>query len=126
MRWARRVLSLERHSYGYGSPPPQLARDFDFTADGVSDQYHEKEQRWNRAASEVRGIISDRGYVEDRNRELLERVIAEPERYHWIQISNEDIGEPGCRHWHSRPRFGLLGMLMGWWRVRISSGCPLA
>ncbi|WP_442910952.1 pore-forming ESAT-6 family protein [Kitasatospora sp. NBC_01266] len=30
----------------------------DFTADGVSDQYHEKEQRWNRAATEVRGIIN--------------------------------------------------------------------
>jgi len=76
--------------------------------------------------ADVRGILSDRGYVEDRNRELLERVIAEPERYHWVRVSNEDIGEPGCRHWHSRPRFGLLGMLMGWWRVKLSSGCPLA
>jgi hypothetical protein len=76
--------------------------------------------------ADVRGILKDRGYVEDRNRELLERVIAEPERYHWVRVSNEDIGEPGCRHWHSRPRFGLLGMLMGWWRVKLSSGCPLA
>ena len=25
-----------------------------------------------------------------------------------------------------RPRWGILGMLMNWWRVRISSGCPLA
>ncbi|MBY8886576.1 pore-forming ESAT-6 family protein [Streptomyces sp. PTM05] len=29
----------------------------DFQADGVSDEYHGKEQRWNRAASEVRAII---------------------------------------------------------------------
>lgn len=29
----------------------------DFQADGVSDQYHEKEIRWNRAAGEVRSII---------------------------------------------------------------------
>ena len=36
-----------------------------------------------------------------------------------------DIGEPGCRDWHVRPRFGLLGMLAGWWRVVVSSGCPL-
>jgi hypothetical protein len=76
--------------------------------------------------ADVRGILKDRGYVEDRNRELLERVVAEPERYRWVRISNEDIGEPGCRHFHSRPRYGLLGMLMGWWRVKISSGCPLA
>ncbi|GAA3735539.1 pore-forming ESAT-6 family protein [Streptomyces tremellae] len=29
----------------------------DFTADGVSDEYHGKEVRWNRAANEVRDII---------------------------------------------------------------------
>jgi hypothetical protein len=30
----------------------------DFQADGVSETYHDKEVRWNRAASEVRGIIN--------------------------------------------------------------------
>ncbi|MGK5530594.1 pore-forming ESAT-6 family protein [Streptomyces sp. URMC 129] len=29
----------------------------DFQADGVSDQYHGVEQRWNRSANEVRSII---------------------------------------------------------------------
>ncbi|MFC8986183.1 pore-forming ESAT-6 family protein [Streptomyces sp. NPDC056956] len=29
----------------------------DFKADGVSDEYHGKEVRWNRAANEVRSII---------------------------------------------------------------------
>ncbi|WP_217251616.1 pore-forming ESAT-6 family protein [Streptomyces sp. AC602_WCS936] len=29
----------------------------DFQADGVSDEYHGKEVRWNRAADEVRSII---------------------------------------------------------------------
>ncbi|MGP3927870.1 pore-forming ESAT-6 family protein [Streptomyces sp. 8N616] len=29
----------------------------DFQADGVSDEYHGKEIRWNRAANEVREII---------------------------------------------------------------------
>ena len=24
------------------------------------------------------------------------------------------------------PRLGPIGMLMGWWRVKVSSGCPLA
>lgn len=75
---------------------------------------------------DVKGWISDRGYVEDRNRAFLEQLIAEPEKFPWVRVSNEDVGEPGCRHWHSRPRWGLLGMLMGWWRVKLSSGCPLA
>ncbi|WP_155053940.1 pore-forming ESAT-6 family protein [Streptomyces blattellae] len=30
----------------------------DFTADGVADEYHGKEQRWNSASNEVRNIIA--------------------------------------------------------------------
>lgn len=73
---------------------------------------------------EARADLHSQVYVEERNRRLLEEVVARPEDHHWVRVSNEDIGEPGCRHWHSRPRWGLLGMLMGWWRVKLSSGCP--
>ena len=70
--------------------------------------------------------LSDRALVEEQNRRLIEEMLLEPEKHRWVRVGNCDIGEPGCHHWHVRPRFGLLGMLMGWWRVRISSGCPLA
>lgn len=76
--------------------------------------------------ADTRAEIARRADVEEANRGLLERMIAAPERHRWVIVSNEDIGEPGCRHWHSRPRWGLLGMLRGWWRIRLSSGCPLA
>jgi hypothetical protein len=73
---------------------------------------------------DTRRTLRERGYVETRNRERIEEMIAEPQRFKWVRVSNDDIGEPGCKHWHSRPRLGLVGMLMGWWRVKISSGCP--
>jgi hypothetical protein len=73
---------------------------------------------------DTRCELRDRGYVEQKNRARIEALIADPARFKWVRISNEDIGEPGCKYWHSRPRLGLIGMLMGWWRVRISSGCP--
>lgn len=57
---------------------------------------------------------------------LLERMLLEPARHKWVRVSREDLGLPGCGHWHVRPRLGLLGMLMGWWQVKVSSGCPLA
>jgi hypothetical protein len=76
--------------------------------------------------ADARGALSARDELETCNRELLERMLAAPQNYKWLRISRDDLGEPGCGHWHSRPRLGLLGMLMGWWRVRISSGCPLA
>jgi hypothetical protein len=71
-----------------------------------------------------RRTLRERGYVERKNRDRIEAMLAEPARFKWVRISNEDIGEPGCKFWHSRPRLGLVGMLMGWWRVKISSGCP--
>jgi hypothetical protein len=73
---------------------------------------------------DTRRSLRDRAYVEQKNRERIEALIADPARFKWVRISNEDIGEPGCKYWHSRPRLGLVGMLMGWWRVKISSGCP--
>ncbi len=73
----------------------------------------------------ARRSLSDRTYVEERHRARIEEMLLEPENHKWVRIGNDDIGEPGCKHWHVRPRWGLLGYLMNWWRVRISSGCPL-
>ena len=75
---------------------------------------------------DARRSLADRTYLEEKHRRRIEEMLLEPERHKWVRIGNEDIGEPGCKHWHVRPRWGLLGMLMNWWRVRISSGCPLA
>ena len=75
---------------------------------------------------DARAELGRRADVEEANRTLLESMIAAPEEHRWVIVSNEDIGEPGCRHWHARPRWGILGMLFDWWRVRLSSGCPLA
>ena len=79
-----------------------------------------------------------RGRVEDARRELasraefragrprrsIEALVSDPGSHKWERVSNDDIGEPGCKYYHSSPRLGLIGMLMGWWRVKISSGCP--
>jgi len=73
---------------------------------------------------DARRMLQDRAYVERKNLDRIEEMIAEPRRFKWMRISNADIGEPGCKYWHSRPRLGLIGMLMGWWQVKISSGCP--
>ncbi len=70
--------------------------------------------------------LGRRAEAEEANRGLIESMIAQPERHRWVKVSNEDLGEAECRHWHSRPRWGILGMLLGWWRVKLSSGCPLA
>jgi hypothetical protein len=70
--------------------------------------------------------LARRGASEEANRGLLESMIADPRAHRWVRVSAADVGERGCGEWQSRPRWGILGMLMGWWRVKLSSGCPLA
>jgi hypothetical protein len=79
-----------------------------------------------RRVDDGRRALSERTYVEDQHRRRIEEMLLEPEKHRWVRVSNEDIGEPGCKHWHVQPRWGILGMFLNWWRVRISSGCPLA
>src|SRR5581483_1037973 len=74
---------------------------------------------------EARVTIAQRAEVQAANRVALERMLLEPGKYRFVRIAASDIGEPGCGVWHVRPRLGLIGMLMGWWEVKLSSGCPL-
>jgi hypothetical protein len=98
-----------------GGPRMLSLGELEQLRDQLSERLHEN-----------RRLLGDRTYVEERNRRLIEEMMLAPERHRWMRIGNEDIGEPGCKYWHVRPRLGLIGMLMGWWRVKISSGCPLA
>ncbi len=73
----------------------------------------------------ARVTIAERAEIQDAHRLALERMLLDPARYRFQRISCQDLGEPGCGVWHVRPRLGLIGMLMGWWQVKLSSGCPL-
>jgi len=75
---------------------------------------------------EVRSDLHEHARVEESYRALIERMTADPASHKWVRVRNADLGEPGCKNWHVTPRWGPVGMLMGWWRVKISSGCPLA
>jgi hypothetical protein len=80
-------------------------------------------------AERLRGArltIAQRGEEQSASRLLLERMLLEPGKHRFTRVSQHDLGEPGCGVWHVRPRLGLIGMLMGWWEVKLSSGCPLA
>jgi hypothetical protein len=73
-----------------------------------------------------RRVLGDRTYVEELHRRRIEEMMLAPEQHKFVRVRNEDIGERGCKQWHVLPRYGVIGMLMNWWRVKISSGCPLA
>ena len=72
----------------------------------------------------ARVVLRERARAEAGKRQLLAAMLARPAEFKWVKVSREEIGEPGCGEWHSKPRLGPIGMLMGWWRVKVSSGCP--
>jgi hypothetical protein len=74
---------------------------------------------------DARISIAARADVWEANRVLLERMLLEPGKYRFVRVARRDVGEPGCGVWQVRPRLGLIGMLAGWWHVKLSSGCPL-
>ena len=57
-------------------------------------------------------------------RARLEAMYADPAAHAGETISNEQLGLPGCTVYAVRHRFGPVGLLTGWWRVTVSSGCP--
>ena len=75
---------------------------------------------------ELRRAADARTEHERRAREQLERMRLEPGRYKFVRLPVRDLGQGGCGVWQVRPRLGLIGMLAGWWQLKLSSGCPLA
>ncbi len=115
----------------FGSAFPRKGIDFSVAGMGGPRllSVDELEKVRDGLAARIQEVSADlNGYavVEESNRELIEEMLADPASHKWERVYNEDIGEPGCRHWHAKPKWGVLGMLLGWWRVKISSGCPLA
>jgi hypothetical protein len=99
---------------GYGEPRLLDLGELERVRDELADRLRGSRQTISRLADD-----------QAEKRLLLERMLLEPGRYRFVRVSRQDIGEPGCGVWQVRPRLGLIGMLMGWWQVKLSSGCPL-
>lgn len=75
---------------------------------------------------DARTAFEQRGLEQERNRVLLERMLLEPKKHKFARLHRSEVVMGGCGAYQVRPRLGLIGMLMGWWHVKLSSGCPLA
>lgn len=128
----RQIARLERElAQLFGSTYPRQGIEWKVGASGgprvlgIGELERVRDRLADRLA-EARAEIARRADQQEAQRALVERMIADPADYRWVRVSNEDVGEQGCKHWHSRPKWGILGMFAGWWRVKLSSGCPLA
>ena len=74
---------------------------------------------------EARRELTLAGEAQERARVRLERMLLAPGEHKFARVAAAELGEGGCGVYQVRPRLGLIGMLAGWWHVKLSSGCPL-
>src|SRR5829696_9934299 len=70
---------------GMGGPRLLSVDELERVRDGLAARIHDVSHR-----------LHDAAYVEEKNRELIEEMTADPASYRWVRVNNADIGEPGC------------------------------
>jgi DNA-binding transcriptional regulator YhcF (GntR family) len=77
------------------------------------------------ALKRAREAAEREGDRQRRARARLEEMAEDPAAHKWETVLSEEMGEPGCGTWEVQPKWGPVGALMNWWRVKVSAGCPL-
>jgi len=72
----------------------------------------------------AREAAGQKGEREARAHARREQMLGNPKAHRWERVGSEECGDPGCGELRAVPRFGPLGAVAGWWRVKLSSGCP--
>ncbi len=72
----------------------------------------------------ARDVAEDRGKRQRRARGRFEEMARDPAAHKWESVTYQEMGDPGCGGYEVQPRWGPVGALMNWWRVKVSSGCP--
>jgi hypothetical protein len=126
-RLEREHSALLAERFPYISAPPALAAPFLAEGPSLLDLGGLERSRDALAGrlQELRARVAERTEHERRAREQLRMMRLEPGRYKFARVQVRDLGQGVCGVWEVRPRLGLIGMLAGWWQLKLSSGCPL-
>jgi hypothetical protein len=126
-RLERECSALVAERFPYIAAPVASRGD---AADGPSlldlGELERSRDRLATLVQELRARVAERVEYERRAHEQLQRMKLDPGRYRFARLPVKDLGQGGCGVWEVRPRLGLIGMLAGWWQLKLSSGCPLA
>lgn len=106
-------VALDLPKLGTGTPRMLSLAELESRRDAMANRLED-----------ARVLLSSVRESQQEARGLIELMLADPKAYKWLRVSRDEAGLDGCGHWHVRPRLGLIGMLAGWWHVKISSGCP--
>jgi DNA-binding transcriptional regulator YhcF (GntR family) len=118
------IASYAWHDPAMASTPRPLSEPLGRVA-GIEDLERVRAELIDRLRA-LRSDAARRGNRQDAARTHVGQMVNDPRGHRWEVVSNEATGEPGCGETRVVPTWGPLGAIMGWWRVKVSSGCPLA
>ena len=126
----RQIARLEAELASYPRelqppPTPEVRPHHGGRIAGVAELERTRDALLDQVAA-VREAAEKRDRRQRKARSQVEEMVREPEANKWRWVSSEDTGDPGCKEWRVTPRYGPVGAAMGWWRVKVSGGCPLA
>lgn len=126
----RQIARLEAELASYPRelqppPEPEVRPHHGGRIAGVAELERTRDSLMEQIA-QVREAAERRDRRRAKARGKVEEMVREPESHKWHWVSSEDTGDPGCKEWRVTPRFGPVGAAMGWWRIKVSGGCPLA
>ena len=124
------ISRLESEIAGYawndpGSPQPSWARGAEPMGRVVG--VHELERTRSELIDRLRrlrGEAGKRGSSQQAVQAHIAKMVSDPAGHRWEMVDNDAAGERGCKNWRVVPAWGPVGAIMGWWRVKVSSGCP--
>jgi DNA-binding transcriptional regulator YhcF (GntR family) len=118
-------ISLAAYPDSLRPPGPPPVTPLQPHVAGAGELEHSRNRLVDRVA-EFGALAEARSVQRLESRLRLEEILDAPADHKWQRVDTGHLGEPGCRNWHAVPRLSVIGMLLGWWRVKVSSGCPLA
>ncbi len=120
----RELSGLVAHTFPHISPQDDRSEAFSGPRLLSLGELERVRDRLALRLGEVQSQVHERAELERRSRDLLRRMKLEPGHYKFVRLPVADLGDGHCGVWEVRPRLGLIGMLAGWWHVKLSSGCP--
>ncbi|HEX5308413.1 MAG TPA: hypothetical protein VFW38_04960 [Solirubrobacteraceae bacterium] len=122
-RMERRLSGLQVRGFPHVHPAAARTAGSAPALLGLAELERARDDLASRIA-EAERQLAERSRRQRDARELLRRALLEPGRYKFLRIPVTELGLGTCGAWEVRPRLGPIGMLAGWWQVKLSSGCP--
>jgi hypothetical protein len=123
-RLERELSGLVAQTFPHISPSDRQSETFSGPRLLTLGELERLRDRLALRVGEVHREVAERRDLERRSRALLKRMKLEPGHHKFVRVPVADLGDGHCGVWEVRPRLGLIGMLAGWWHVKLSSGCP--